>query len=180
MSTETYGRVKGSEYSYTVLPWGSIEPHNYHLPYMTDSILSQSIALDAVDRAWKDYGVTGAVLPPIWLGSQNPGQIDLPFCIHTRYETQKMILSDIVKSLYHQGMKKLVIMSGHGGNIFKPMIRDLSMDYPDMLIIVCEWFAIVPRRDYFGEEIDDHAGEQESSVMRYYPNKLVNLEDAGE
>lgn len=74
------------------------------------------------------------VLPYVTAGSQNPGQRGLDFCIHYRYETQKAILSDIVASLYAQGYRKMVIINGHGGNTFKSMIRDLSLDYPDFLI----------------------------------------------
>ena len=142
LSIETYGKIKGNPYSFAVLPWGSTEPHNYHLPYLTDCYLAHDIAVDAVAKAVDKYGVQGMVLPVIPLGSQNPGQRELPFCIHARYETQKLVLTDIVESLEFQNISILVIMSGHGGNSFKPMIRDLSVDFPEMLIVSCEWFAV--------------------------------------
>ena len=59
------------------------------------------------------------------------------------------------------------------------MIRDLSVDYPDFLIACTNWYGIVPQQGYF-ENKDDHAGEQETSVMMYYHPELVNLEEAGE
>ncbi|MDR1719265.1 MAG: creatininase family protein [Dysgonamonadaceae bacterium] len=176
---ENYGRVKDLAYSYVVLPWGSTEPHNYHLPYLTDCYLAHDVAVDAVGKAWTTYGIRGMVLPPIPLGAQNPGQIQLPFCIHARFETQKAVLNDIVRSLFIQGFRIFVIMSGHGGNNFKSMIRDLVFDYPEMLIVNCDWFAVVPRTDYFEERFDDHAGEQETSVMLHYRPELVNLAAAG-
>ncbi|HBX45087.1 creatininase family protein [Limibacterium fermenti] len=179
LSIETYGEIKGTSYSFAVLPWGSTEPHNYHLPYLTDCYLAHDIAVDAVDKAWSKYDVKGMVLPAIPLGSQNPGQRELPFCIHARYETQKRILTDIVESLDLQKIPILIIISGHGGNSFKPMVRDLSVDYPDMLIVICEWFAVEPRQGYFEEDIDDHAGELETSVMMHYRNELVNIQMAG-
>jgi len=180
LSVETYGNVKEFSYSFAVLPWGSTEPHNYHLPYLTDCYLAHDVAVDAVHKAWTRYGVRGMVLPTIPLGAQNPGQRELPFCIHARYETQKHVLSDIVESLHAQDIRILVIMNGHGGNSFKPMIRDLSIDYPEMLIVNCEWFAIEPRKGHFEEEFDDHAGEQETSVLMYYRPELVNLKTAGD
>jgi creatinine amidohydrolase len=173
-----YGEVKETEYSYAVLPWGSTEPHNYHLPYLTDCYMAHDIAVTAAEKALARYGVRGMVLPVIPLGAQNPGQRELPFCLHARYETQKSILDDIVESLDYQGIRTLVIMSGHGGNSFKPMVRDLTIDYPDMLIAVCEWFAVEPQAGYF-ENRDDHAGEMETSVMMYYHPELVSLETAG-
>jgi len=178
--TENYGNVKKIEYCFAVLPWGATEPHNFHLPYLTDCYLSHSIAIEAVSKACNKYNIRGMVLPPIPLGAQNPGQRELPFCIHTRYETQKMILKDIVESLHFQKIKILVIINGHGGNNFNPMIRDLAVDYPDMIIANCDWYLVVPRKGYFEEEIDDHAGEQETSVMMHYHPELVNLSIAGD
>lgn len=179
LTIENYGNLKDKPYSFAVLPWGATEPHNYHLPYLTDCYLAHDIAVDAVGKAWSKYKVRGMVLPAIPLGAQNPGQRELPFCLHTRYETQKHILSDIVESLNYQGIHILVIVNGHGGNSFKPMVRDLNVDYPQMLIVCCDWFAVEPQDKYF-ENKDDHAGEMETSVMMHYHPELVNLETAGD
>ncbi|MDR1526848.1 MAG: creatininase family protein [Dysgonamonadaceae bacterium] len=178
LSVATYGQVKDHPYAFAVLPWGATEPHNYHLPYLTDAYLAHAIAVDAVEKAWSAYGVRGMVLPAIPLGAQNPGQREQPFCLHARYETQKAILTDIVASLHTQGITVLVILNGHGGNSFKPMIRDLAVDYPQMLIALCDWFAVEPQAGYF-EHKDDHAGEMETSVMMHYYPALVALETAG-
>ena len=96
-----YGKVKNKHYSIAILPWGATEPHNLHLPYLTDCILSQAIAIDAIRRLQKEFQHNAMVLPPVAMGAQNPGQRDLPFCLHYRFETQKAILSDIIASLYH-------------------------------------------------------------------------------
>ena len=82
-------------------------------------------------------------------------------------------------SLYAQGTRKLIILSGHGGNNFKGMIRDLAFIYPDFLIIAADWFSIVPLKGYFEAPVDDHAGESETSVMMHYHPELVNLSEAG-
>ena len=178
LTLSCYGKVKAITYDLAILPWGATEPHNQHLPYLTDCILSQAIALDAAQQAWKEHKVQCMVLPPIAMGSQNPGQRELPFCIHSRYETQKAILTDIVASLHHQKLKKLVIINGHGGNNFKNMIRDLAVDFPDFLIAATEWYTIIPPAGYF-EEKDDHAGELETSVMLHYHPEWVELSRAG-
>jgi hypothetical protein len=126
LSVSTYGVARQYKYDVAILPWGATEPHNLHLPYMTDCILSHAVAVDAAERALKEYGVRCMVLPPVMMGSQNPGQRDLPFCIHYHYETQFAILKDIVASLAHQGLRRLLIINGHGGNSFKQMIRDME------------------------------------------------------
>ena len=168
LTVSCYGKVKGVKYDVVILPWGATEPHNLHLPYLTDCILPHDIAVDAAALALQNSGVRCMVMPPVPFGAHNPGQRELPFCIHTRYSTQQAILEDIVASLYAQGMRKLIILSGHGGNNFKGMIRDLAFVYPDFLIIAADWFSIVPPKDYFEAVVDDHAGESETSVMMHY------------
>ncbi len=174
-----WGEVREQQYDVAILPWGAVEPHNYHLPYLTDCILSYEIAGDAAEIAYRQ-GVTCMVLPPVFLGSQNAGQWNKPFCIHTRSETQKAILEDIVTSLHGQGFRKMVIVNGHGGNSFKSYIRDLAMTRPDFKIVVVDWFTVLPKEGYFEEDPDDHAGEQETSVMLHYHPELVSMERAGE
>jgi creatinine amidohydrolase len=178
LQSTTWHDVKTGNYTFAVLPWGATEPHNYHLPYLTDWYIAHDIAVDSMAKAQSRYGVGGIILPPIPLGAQNPGQKELPFCIHTRYETQRMVLTDIVDSLDFQGIHLLILMNGHGGNSFKPMIRDLTFDYPDMTIVCVDWFAVEPQKAYF-ENFDDHAGEMETSVMLHYHPELVHLEQAG-
>lgn len=179
MLSAIYNNTKDQKYDFAVLPWGATEPHNYHLPYLTDCYLAHDISVDAVIKAYNQHKVKGMVLPFIPLGSQNPGQREFPFCLHTRYETQKAILTDVVSSLNYQGIQILIIVNGHGGNNFKNMIRDLAVDYPHFLIVVSDWFAIPNQKDFF-EEKDDHAGEMETSVMMHYHPNLVDLSLAGD
>ncbi len=179
LSVSNYGTARQYDYKVAILPWGATEPHNQHLPYLTDCILSHDIAVDAAVKAHALYGIYCMVLPPVNTGAQNPGQRDLKFCIHYRYETQRAILTDIVASLYHQGIRRLLIVNGHGGNSFKNMIRDLTIDYPDFIIASSEWFKICPAKDYF-DIPGDHADESETSVMMHYHPELVRLEEAGE
>ena len=208
LSVSTYGVARQYKYDVAILPWGATEPHNLHLPYMTDCILSHAVAVDAAERALKEYGVRCMVLPPVMMGSQNPGQRDLPFCIHYHYETQFTILKDIVASLAHQGLRRLLIINGHGGNSFKQMIRDIPTPNPSRgegslntlsnepseanqaplpsgrdgggcFLASAEWFKMAPAKEYF-DQPGDHADEIETSVMMHYHPELVRLEEAGE
>ncbi len=172
-------QIKNQKYDVAVLPWGATEPHNYHLPYGTDSLETSRIAYDAAKKAW-DKGAKVMVLPVIPLGVQNPGQIEMPFCLHTRPSTQIMILEDIVRALHSHGIFKLVIMNGHGGNDFKPHIREIMPKFPGMFIALNQWFKLVPDSDFFDEQ-GDHANEMETSIiMHYFPDLVLPLEEAGE
>lgn len=178
LSITSWGQIKNQKFDIAILPWGATEPHNYHLPYGTDIILSEEIALDSAEKAFRN-GVSCMVLPSIPFGSQNPGQIDLPFCIHASCETQKSLLRDIVFSLEHQGLKKLLIINGHGGNNFKNMIRDMAIEYPDFCIAVTDWYKVDNGSKFF-ENNGEHADELETSVMlHYHPGWVLPLEEAG-
>ncbi|MBB3186878.1 creatininase family protein [Microbacter margulisiae] len=171
--------IRDKKIDLLLLPWGATEPHNLHLPYGTDTILSNDIAVEAAQKI-VNKGVTAIILPPVPFGSQNPGQTGQPLCIHARYETQKAILSDIIASMNRQHFDKLVLINGHGGNSFKNMIRDLAVDFPKITIVVVDWFAIVPQSSYF-ENKDDHAGEMETSVMlHFHPEWVLPLSQAGD
>lgn len=172
-------QVKNEKYEVAVLPWGATEPHNYHMPYGTDSLETARIAANAAEKAW-EKGAKVMVLPVIPLGVQNTGQIELPFCLHTRPSTQKIIFEDIVSALNKQGIKKLVLMNGHGGNDFKPMVREIQPQFPEMFISLVEWFKMLDLSEYFEDE-GDHAGEMETSVIQYYfPEFILPLGEAGE
>ncbi len=179
LSVSNYGTTRNLDYDLAVLPWGATEPHNYHLPYLTDCILSHDIAVEAAAIARDRYGIRVMVMPPVSLGAQNPGQRDLKFCVHARQSTQMAVLTDIATSLHNQGIDCLVIINGHGGNSFKGMIRDLAVDIPGMTIASSEWFKVLPGKDYF-DDPGDHADELETSVMMYYHPELVNLSEAGD
>lgn len=180
ITTAKWGEVKEmGHYDMAILPWGATEPHNLHLPYCTDMLTAQAVAFEVAGKA-AEQGVNLMVLPGIPLGSQNPGQIELPYCIHTSQTTQFAILRDVVRSLKRQGIYKLMIMSGHGGNAFKGIIRDIMIEDPEMTIVHNEWFAIVSPAVFFEEKEDDHAGELETSVMLHYYPELVRMDLAGD
>jgi len=171
--------LENQRYDLAILPWGATEPHNYHLPYGTDSVETSRIAEKSAAMAW-DRGAKVMVLPTIPLGVQNLGQIELPFCLHTRPSTQLMILEDILNALDIQGMNKFVLLNGHGGNEFKAMIRELQPQFPDIFLCLVEWFTILDPSTYFEEE-GEHAGEMETSIMLHYFPKLVRpLDEAGD
>jgi creatinine amidohydrolase len=172
-------QIKNQKYDVAILPWGATEPHNYHLPFGTDSLETAKIAALAAEKAW-NRGAKIMVLPTIPLGVQNPGQIDLPFCLHTPPSTQTLIFSDLVTALYRQGINKLVVMNGHGGNDFKPIIREVQPQFPEMFLSLVEWFRLLEQENYF-EEAGDHANEMETSIiLHFFPELVLPLSEAGE
>lgn len=177
LSEATWSTVRETEYQVAVMPWGATEAHNLHLPYGTDNIESEGLAIEAARLAWAN-GARVVVLPCVPFGV-NTGQLDIRLCINMNPSTQAAVLSDVVTSLEGQGIPKLVILNGHGGNDFRQMIRELQ---PHTSVFLCatNWWQIVPAADYFAEP-GDHAGELETSVMLHLAPGLVRpLPEAGE
>ena len=176
LAESTWRTVADTSYEVAVLPWGATEPHNYHLPYATDNIQCDAVAAESARRAW-DAGARVVVLPTVPFGVQTT-QLDLKLCLNVHPSTQAALLRDLVAALEGQGVRKLVILNGHGGNDFKAMIRELL---PRTSVFVCavNWWQVVDARPYF-DEPGDHAGELETSVMQHVAPALVRpLGEAG-
>ena len=170
--------VKNVDFELAVLPWGATEAHNYHLPYSADNIEGEHIAAEAARIAY-EKGVKIIVLPTIPFGV-NTGQLDVKLNINIYPRTQFAILSDVTENIYRHGIRKLVVLNSHGGNDFKPLVRELGAKYPEMFICLCNWFQW-RGRDGFFEHKGDHADEMETSLLLYLTPELVSpLEDAGE
>ena len=169
--------VKDKDWEIAILPWGATEPHNYHLPYGTDTLETDYIASESARIAW-EQGAKVMVLPTVPFGV-NTGQIDLPFCINMKPSTQFEVLKDIIESLATQGIKKVLILNGHGGNEFRHMIRELKIIQPGIFISTLNWFKTLDNSKYF-EKPGDHAGEMETSIMLHIkPDLCLPVQEAG-
>jgi creatinine amidohydrolase len=51
LSQLTYKTVRDEHYEVAVLPLGSCEPHNFHLPYGTDTLQADGIAARVCEAA---------------------------------------------------------------------------------------------------------------------------------
>jgi len=177
LAETTWKAVSETEFEVALLPWGATEAHNYHLPYGTDNIQCDYIAAEAARLAW-DAGARVMVLPNIPFGVQ-AGQLDIPFCLNIYPSTQAAVLEDLARSLEGQGIRKLVILNGHGGNDFKAMIRELQSRM-EIFLCVANWYQMEPWAEYF-EDLGDHAGEMETSIMQHIVPGLVRpLSEAGD
>ena len=162
--------VKTADYEVAVLPWGATEAHNYHLPYGTDLYEAEALA-EASARMALEQGAQIVVLPAIPFGV-NTGQHDIKLDINLNPSTQMRILEDVIASLLRSGIYKLVVFNSHGGNDFRPMLRELGLKYPKMWLFQANFYQI-PLPFQLFEEPDDHAGEMETSLMLFLKPELV-------
>ena len=172
-----WGAVKDIPLDLVILPWGAIEAHNFHLPYGTDMYQSEALAAEAA-RIAHEQGARLMVLPTLPYGV-NTGQADSTLDMNLRPSTLLTILDDLVATLDRQGYRKLLILNSHGGNDFKPILRELGLKYPKMLLLLTNWFSAVDKTAYF-QEGGDHADEMETALMLHIQPELVRpLNEAG-
>ena len=176
LAETTWKTVQETRYQVAVLPWGATEAHNYHLPYGTDNVQSEQISIRAAERAWS-AGAKVVVLPTVPFGV-NTTQLDIPLTLSVNPSTQLTLLRDLVGALDQQGIHKVLIVNGHGGNDFKQIIRELQ-PATRVFLSVINWYSCVDVRAFI-TEAGDHAGEAETSAMLHLASDLVHpLDEAG-
>lgn len=164
-----------------VLPWGATEAHNYHMPHGTDVYEAQLLAEHAAETATQ-RGAKMIVLPTIPFGN-DAQQLDQVATISIGTATAAAILNDVVDSLIKQNIDRLIILNAHGGNEFKPLVRDVQAR-TGMLIIVVNFWQMIPDvvQPIFSESGNgpgDHAGELETALLMHLTPDLVQLDQAG-
>jgi len=162
--------LKEEKFELAILPWGATEAHNYHLPYGTDVFEADHLSAESARLAW-EKGAKVIVLPTVPFGV-NTGQSDIYLDINLNPSTQFAILANIITVLERQGIHKLLIFNSHGGNNFKPLIRELGLKFPKMFICFSNWFQAMDKTKYF-KEAGDHADEMETSLILYLRPELV-------
>ena len=177
LAETTWKTVQSTRYEVVLLPWGATEAHNYHLPYATDNMQVEYVAAEAARKAW-EQGANVVVLPNIPFGV-NTGQLDITLDMNLNPSTQLAILRDLVQVLARQGIPKLVVLNGHGGNDFRQILRELQAEFPTVFLSTLNWFRAADRNQYFAAA-GDHADEMETSAMLHVAPHLVRpLAEAG-
>ena len=155
-----------------ILPCGSVEEHGPHLPLCTDTRHVEEIARRAAQR------VPVWVAPSLSYGlcrstSQHPGTVGI------RASTLDALIKDLVRSFYRQGLKQVIILSGHAGTTHMAVLvnagEELIEELKELKIAVLSVLELGKKVWKDLQEIpgDSHAGEIETSVMLYLEPDLV-------
>ncbi len=178
LAETNYSQVKECNYQVAVLPMGATEPHNLHLPYGTDTFEADALGERACEAAW-NRGAKVVMLPTIPYGTEtNMAKCAMAMNVHP--STLGLVIRDLVDSLAGHGVNKLLILNGHGGNEFKPLVREL-MGHSPVRLFLCDWFRGLSsdvQQEIF-EEPGDHAGEMETSLGLAYFHDLVRTNADG-
>jgi creatinine amidohydrolase len=171
-------RVARRTYEVAVLPIGAVEPHNFHLPLGQDVRHAGHVARESCARAWPRCRSL-LCLPALPFGV-DCNLMGFPLAIHVRQATLDAMVREVAASCRHYGIRKFVLINGHGGNDFAPLARQLQADM-DVHVFVVDWWKVGrDRYDQIFPAPDDHAGVFETSVALALWPELVELDRAGD
>jgi creatinine amidohydrolase len=148
------------------------------MPYGTDNYEVEEIGSRACERAFQ-AGAKVLLLPAVPYGvNTNHLQIPGALACSLTPTTLLHLVTDLVDSLERQGIRKMVLLNGHGGNELKPLMRELH-HRTTVFLCLCDWFRIAT--DLYPQifqEPGEHADEVETSLgLAFFPD-LVKLEQA--
>lgn len=144
---------------------GSTESHGAHLPFGCDSLVSYNIALSIAEKL--DNTV---VAPPLWFG-MSAHYRHKPMCVTLSDETLIHVVTEMLESVIHWGINKVLVINGHDGNIAPIEIaaRKIKVQYPDFNLAVLDaWWVtagnLVPEDTFEVWNGLGHGGEGETSI----------------
>jgi len=169
-----YNYVKDNLYEVVVLPIGATEPHNLHLPYGNDAMTTERVG-DLICQRAHELGAKVALLPCLPYGVDS-NLMGFPMTMSVNPSTLDLMIRDLVKSVEAHGIKKMIILNGHGGNGFKNTLRELY-GQTEVFLSLVEWWKVPS--DLYDDLLDnpggDHAEEMETSVALYLYPELVEM-----
>jgi creatinine amidohydrolase len=157
-----------------VIPLGIIEKHGPHLPLGTDLFESREVAFRA---AGKEYAI---VFPPYYFGQIFEAKHQ-PGAIAYSNELMWKILEESCNELSRNGIKKIILLNGHGGNgsflqFFCQSQLSSRRDYIVVLFQESSDQAMDKEINSLKKaKLDGHAGEEETSMMYVIRPDLVDL-----
>jgi creatinine amidohydrolase len=171
--------LKENYFDKAVLPLGSTEYHGDHLPFGTDTLVAESLA-EAVSQR-----VGGMLCLPALPFGMSRHYSSFPLSITLSTETQMHVIKEVIDSLNQQGLRRLLIINGHDGNLpaIEAATREYRVDHPEMRVAVLDaWWVtaaeLLPKGTFEAWGGLGHAGEGETSIMLKVAPELVNLSKA--
>jgi creatinine amidohydrolase len=149
-----------------ILPIGSLEQHGPHLPVSTDSLIAEHIAKLVAERA------RAFVLPVMAYGVSFEHKP--MFNVSVRNSALSRIVSDACISLGDNGIKQIVLINGHHGNVgaLQYVSQELVGRVPkDLHVYTIHYWHLLDHEF-------DHAGEVETSLVLAIAPELVRMDAA--
>lgn len=112
---------------------GACEQHGY-LSLLSDV----KIPLALAEAASHTTGVL--VAPPLNFGI-SPYFLEYPGTLSLRSNTFLAVIEDLIRSVYRQGFRRILVLNGHGGNdVARARLYELADELPDLRIAWYAWW----------------------------------------
>ena len=152
------------------IPFGALEEHGPHLPLSTDTIQAYQVGKRAAEL------IPLFVAPPIPYGNCRSTNCH-PGTVSISTTTLRCLLKDLMRSFYRQGMRNVVVLTGHAGGAHRLALQDageeLLDELPELRIAVVTEYELAKDegRGIIETPGDAHAGEIETSrIMHSHPH----------
>jgi creatinine amidohydrolase len=160
-----------------IIPLGIMEKHGAHLPLGTDLLIAREIASRAAE---KEYCL---VFPPYYVG-QIFEAMHQPGTVAYSNELIWNMLQETCDELHRNGIEKIILVNGHGGNnSFLPYFCQSQLtERKDYAVVFFQpetdeaTMREIARLKKTGPDM--HAGEEESSMVAVIRPELVYPERA--
>ncbi|MBS3940753.1 MAG: creatininase family protein [Actinobacteria bacterium] len=160
-----------------IVPLGSCEQHGPHLSLDTDLAIADALAR----RLAADLGPDAVLCPPLGYGLSEH-HLAFAGTLTLRPSTYLAVLDDLFESLHHAGLRRVLLVNGHGGNIDALRLagrtarRDRGMLVASIMwaVLAADEVAAAARSDAFG-----HACETETSMALALVPDRVRTERLG-
>ena len=170
-----------------VLPVAATEQHGPHLPLSVDTDIVNGVVAAALPHIAHDVP---ALFLPVQAIGFSPEHTRFAGTLTLRAETLIRIWTEIGEGVAASGVKKLVLLNSHGGQVgaLDLVARDLRARL-GMLVYSINWFNL-PLTDAQGKDVNAlfsaeehrfgiHGGEIETSMMLALRPKRVHMDKAG-
>jgi creatinine amidohydrolase len=162
-----------------VLPIAAVEQHGPHLPVGVDAMIMQGYLDRLIPEIPADLPVT--FLPLQAIGKSNE-HLAFRGTLSLSAETAWRVWVEIGEGVHRAGLRKLVILNSHGGNMAAMDIvaRELRVRH-GMLVAFTSWHLFGYPEGLFAEDetrLGIHAGDIETSLMLDFRPDLVRFDRA--
>ncbi|MCO5092493.1 creatininase family protein [Bosea sp. (in: a-proteobacteria)] len=183
MTARFWGELKSSDFAslspartVAVLPLAAIEQHGPHLPLSVDTTVMDGMLAEAMPLV--PAGPDVLVLPTQAIGKSNE-HLNAPGTLTIGWDSAIRSWIEIGESVKRAGLRKLVLVTAHGGNVDPMRIaaRELRVGH-GMLAVTTAWMSFGLPEGLYGEldiRHGIHGGDVETSLMLHFRPDLVDM-----
>jgi creatinine amidohydrolase len=177
LSSDDFPQAAQAAQGVCLVPLSVIERHGHHLPTGTDMLIGRELCRRAA-------ALEAAIIFPDVIFTQILEARHVPGTIALDAAVIMNLLDNICREIARNGLKKIVLVSAHGGNHhFARYFAQVQLEHTrDYVVYVADpIFTAETEKELAGlwaTEVDGHGGEQETSEILAIRPDLVHLERA--